>query len=95
MAIIMPGGGSGPMPTKPKSPRKLKMISDNWLVFEEDDKLWLSHFCSGKPSPYEKKQRTPWFHKGENVEKTDKCSSCEEEIPKNLYMMAKVNNVKY
>jgi len=76
-------------------PRKLKMVEGNWFVFEEDEKLWLSHFCSGKPNPYEKEQRAPWFHRGENVEKTDKCSSCDEEIPKNLYMMVKINNVKY
>ena len=76
--------------------RKLKMVGENgWAVFEEDDKIWLSHFCSGKPNPYEKEQRAPWFHRGEDVDKTDKCSSCEQEIPKNLLMMAKINNVKY
>jgi len=103
MSIIKPGGGSGPMgpraprwAPKTKGKRKLKMVGENgWAVFEEDDKIWLSHFCSGKPNPYEKEKRAPWFHRGEDVDKTDKCSSCEQEIPKNLLMMAKINNVKY
>jgi len=94
MAIIMPGGGSGPMPTKP-SPGTLTNRDVICNDFEANDKIRQYHFCFGEPAPYEKNQRAPWFHHGEDVEKTDKCSSCKEEIPKNLYMMAKVNNVKY
>ena len=71
--------------------RKIKMIEGKWLVFEENEKIFVSHFCAGKPNPFGI-ERGPWFHRGENVDKTDKCSSCEEEIPKNIYMMAKIQN---
>jgi len=74
--------------------RTIKFLEGNWLVFEENDKLWVCHFCSGGDTPHAKQgiKQNSWFHKAVDVEKNNKCAACQEEIPKNLFMLVKVSN---
>lgn len=78
-----------------KGPRKIKFLEGNWLVFEENSKLFATHFCNGgAKTPHSQRgiKQTPWFHKAVDIEKSDKCEACEEDIPKNLFMLVKVSN---
>jgi hypothetical protein len=86
------------MASSPSGPRKIKFVKDNWLVFEEADKLWAAHFCAGTEE-YQKKysqlgiKRGPWFHDAVDVEVSDSCPACNEEVPKHFLMVAKIGNV--
>ena len=87
-----------PMPQqmKEKGPRKIKFLDEsNWLVFEEDEKLFATHFCSGgKDTPHAQQgiKQNPWFHKAVDLAKSEKCAACEEDIPKHLLMLVKIAN---
>lgn len=96
MAVSNTMGQSVSDKQKEKGPRKIKFLQDNWLVFEENEKLYATHFCNGGPKTNHAQQgikQVPWFHKAVDVEKADKCELCEELIPKNLFMLVKVSNV--
>lgn len=80
-----------------KGPRKIKFLDkeSNWLVFEEDEKLYATHFCNGganTPHAQAGIKQTPFFHKAVNLETSEKCAACQEDIPKHLLMIVKVAN---
>ena len=79
-----------------ETPFKMKFLEGNWMVFEKNERLWAAHFCSGKkdsPQAQAGIKQAPWFHKAVDIEKSDKCAACEEEVPKHLFMAIKINNV--
>ena len=72
--------------------KKVKMADGKWILFEEDEKLWVSHFCSGKPGINARERSKPWFHKAVDTEKETKCPACDTEVPNNLKMVIELKN---
>ena len=72
--------------------KKIKFSFKKWIVFEENEKMSVTHFCSGIAGKTTYKERKPWFHNAIDVEKISKCPACETEVPENVQMIIKLNN---
>jgi len=74
-----------------KPNRKIKLLEHNWLIFEENEKLWAAHFCSGNT------KRKPWFNQAINLKTNSSenttCNACGNEIPNSLLMILKISNL--
>jgi len=98
---------AGPMPMQyEEKKKKIMFLTQEWLIFfewvigkEDDKKLYAAHYCAGSEE-FQKihkqvvGEKLPWFHKAVNTDDHDKCEACEKDIPKELLMACKINNVK-